>query len=467
MIPEVIVRKSSFGISVVSTMFIAILGQGCSDGGGGTSTSSSSSSGTAGAGGGTGGSGNSGGEGGSGGTAGTGGSGGAMNTPFTSEGPSSYESQTQIVADTKGNIVAAWMAFGADGSATIGYAVSRDTGKNWTAPKTIAAPDGRLSSNPTLAIDSQARVALVWAGFRPDFNNPDEHIYLSLLDGQTETFAPPAVASDDGVSTTLDFDKPSVTVDANDDWLVSWADFTGTNMGGPASLVLGRSADGKTFTRTTVTNDATFGNLAYVCLDRTLGANAPLYMVHLGANGTVTLRVSADKGQTWTLRSTPATNALFQDITCGVQGQNVWIAYASGTAPFMPGYETPADAAVVMHSKDGGTTFEAPAIVSKPATGEVVLYPRLAISAAGKVGVVHYQGKPDAPAKFMLSSSTNGSSWTNSPIADSGTLTLDRTIASWLGGYVGFAIAGEKGYVTYADNSVNKSHVHYAEIALP
>jgi hypothetical protein len=458
-------RKSSFGIGSLAIVMIAVVTQGCDGGANGTtSTSSSSSSGTAGAGGGTGGSGNNGGEGGS---AGTGGAGGGMKMPFTSEGASSYESQTQVVADTKGNIVAAWMAFGADGSAAVGYAVSRDAGANWTAPKTISSPDGRLSSNPTLAMDSKGGVALVWAGFRPDFNNPDEHIYLSLLDAQTETFPAPAVASDDGTLTTLDFDKPSVTVDASDNWLVTWADFTGTNMGGPASLVFARSLDGKTFTRTTVTNDATFGNLAYVCLDQSLGANAPLYMVHLGANGSVSLRISTNNGQTWTLRSTPATNALFQDITCVAGGTNLWISYASGTAPFMPGFETPASAAVVMYSKDSGTTFDPPATVSNPAADEVLLYPRIARSASGKIAVTYYQGKTDAAASVVMASSLNGSPWVNSPISGSGKLTLDRTIASWLGGYIGFAIAGEKGYVTFADNSTNKAHVKFAEIALP
>lgn len=464
-------RNSSFGIGSLFVVMSAIMAQGCGGGDGtSTSSSSSSSSGSAGAGGGVGGSGNNGGEGGeggAGGSAGMGGSGGGMNMPFTSQGPSNFESQTHVAADAKGNIVAAWLAIDTNAPVSVGYAVSRDAGKNWTAPKIIAAPDGRSSSNPTLAMDSKGQVALVWAGFRLDFNNPDEHIYLSLLDAQTETFAAPAIASDDGTLTTLDFDKPSVTVDASDHWLVTWADFTGSGMGTPASLVFARSMDGKAFTRTTVTNDTTFGNLAYVCLDRTLGANAPLYMVHLGANGTVSLRVSTNNGQTWTLRSTPATNALFHDTTCVAGGANLWISYASGTAPFMPGFETPAGAAVVLYSNNSGTTFDAPMTVSNPSAGEMLLYPRIARSASGKLGVVYYQGKPDAPAKLVLASSLNGSPWTNSPIVDTGNLTLDRTIPSWLGGYIGFAIAGEKGYVTYANNSSNKSHIEFAEIALP
>lgn len=457
-------RKSALRIGTVCAMLSALVTPGCDDGGGNGASTTSSSSTSGGAGGGNGGAGGGANTGGEGGTAGTG---GGTNMPFTSEGPSNYESQTQIVADTKGNLVAAWMAFSTNGDSAIGYAVSRDGGLNWTAPKTIASPNGRLASNPVLAIDGQGRTTLAWLGFALDFNNPDEHIYASRLDPQTETFGTPVIASDDGTKTTLDFDKPAIVVDANDNLLLTWADFTGSNMGLPASLTFARSVDGQTFTRSTVTADATFGNLATVCLDRSQGPTAPLYMVHLGANGTVTLRVSTDQGQTWQLRSTPAMATLFQDITCVANGQTLWVAYASGNGGFMPGYDTAADSVMVMRSKDGGMTFDMPVAAAKPAAGEMMLYPRIARSASGKLGVVYYQGKVDAAANMVLASSMDGSTWSTSPVANTGTLTLDRTIASWLGGYVGFAIAGEKGYVTYADNSANKTHVHYAEIALP
>ncbi len=44
---------------------------------------------------------------------------------------------------------------------------------------------------------------------------------------------------------------------------------------------------------------------------------------------------------------------------------------------------------------------------------------------------------------------------------------MDRTIASWLGAYVGFATNGAKGYATFAENSSNVSHIAFAEIGLP
>jgi len=151
------------------------------------------------------------------GTSSSSGSGGAlpMNGPFTSKGSSSYETQTSIAADGKGNLVAVWIAFQADSSSSVGYAVSHDGGDTWTPPQYVASPGGRLVANPVVAADGQSRFHLAWLGFRVDFTNPDEHVYLSRLDAGTETFPAPVVASDDGASATRDFDKPAIAVDAD------------------------------------------------------------------------------------------------------------------------------------------------------------------------------------------------------------------------------------------------------------
>lgn len=407
------------------------------------------------------------GTGGAGGEGGAGRGGGLSGQPFTSKGESSYETQTSLAADGKGGLVAVWIAFFADTTSGVGYSVSRDGGKSFTDPAVIQSPDGRLASNPVVVADSKGKFSLAWLGFRPDFAMPDEHVYVAQLDAKTETFGAPAVASDDGSQTTLDFDKPSIKVDASDDLLVTWADFSATAMGGPAALVLARSSDGATFTRSEITSDATFGNLAYLCLDTSLGAGAPLYLVHLGANGTVTLRTSTNKGQSWELRATPASQVLFHDITCAAKGDDVWVAYASGTALFSPGEDPPADAVYVMRSPDGGASFDPPVKVTDGPAGDQYLFPQLARSPSGKLAVVYYQGVVDGPGNLMLASSANGSAWSASPVASIGTFTVDRTIASWLGAYVGFAIPAEAGFTTYAENSENKAHVRFAEIALP
>jgi hypothetical protein len=46
-------------------------------------------------------------------------------------------------------------------------------------------------------------------------------------------------------------------------------------------------------------------------------------------------------------------------------------------------------------------------------------------------------------------------------------MTLDRTIASWLGATIGLGFSGANAVVTYADNGQNKAHVKFATVALP
>lgn len=411
-------------------------------GGAGTSTSSASSSSASGTG------------------------GGSPGAPFTSMGAASYEAQTSVASDAKGAVVAAWIGFFADNTSAIGYAVSRDSGATFTPPAYVKSPGGRASSSPVVTVDSQGRFSLAWLGFTFDFNNPDEHIYLSRLDAATETFGAPVIASDDGTSTTRDFDKPAITVDAKDDLLVTWADFTGSGMGAPASLTLARSSDGVTFTRSTITADVSFGNLAYLCVDAAGGQAAPLYLVHLGAGGTVTLRHSTDKGLTWqTLPAVPATNVIFQDITCAVHGSDLWITYASGTAPFQNGKNTPADAVSVLHSANGGTSFDPVVTASSGAAGTQYLFPRLARSPAGSLEIVYYQGTEGNPAALMRATSTTGATWTTSKLADAGTFTLDRFLASWLGDYLGLAATGKGLFTSYTENTLNKAHIGFVHAA--
>ena len=413
-----------------------------------------------------------GGEGGAGaaGGGGAGGSGGgAVLGPFTSQGATSYETQTSLAADGKGGVVATWIGFSVSGSSSdsgIGYAVSRDGGKSWTAPALLESPDGRLASNPVVVADSKGQFSLAWLGFRID-GTTDEHVYVAKLDAKTETFGEVVIASDDGTKTDLDFDKPDLAVDATDALLLTWADFSATSQGGPAALTFARSTDGKTFARSEIVSDATFGNLASLCLDTAGGAGATLYVVHLGPNGTVALRTSVNQGQSWELRPTPATQTVFQDITCTVKGTALTIAYASGTALFSPTDESPGDDVKVMRSADGGVSFDSPVTVSDGAASDKYLYPQLVRAPSGDLAIVYHQGVVDGPAQLVLATSADGITWSSAPVASSGTFTLDRTIASWLGGYVGLAIPGEVGLVSYAENTENKAHIAFAEVALP
>ncbi len=399
-------------------------------------------------------------------SSGTGGGGGAPLGPFSSQGAASYEAQTTAAANEDGTVVVAWIGFFADNTSAIGVAISQDGGETFTPPAYVDSPGGRLTSNPVLAADGQGQFYLAWLGFRPDFNAPDEHIYVSKLDKGKTTFNAPAIASDDGASVLRDFDKPSIGVDANDNVLLTWADFTGSGSGTPASLTFARSTDGSTFTRTTIAADATFGNLASLCLDKNLGPSAPIYVVHLGAGATVTVRKSTDQGQTWPQLVSVGTSVVFQDPTCVASGSDVWVAYATGTAVFSSTLDSPGDAIELVHSSNSAGAFSPSVKVASTGTTQF-LFPRLVQNPNGKLLVAYYEGTLNNPANLVLSSSPDGSAWTPATLGAPGTFTIDRTLASWLGGYLGAASTSAGTYVSFTENTLGKAHIGFAKAATP
>ncbi len=386
---------------------------------------------------------------------------------FSSIGTSSFETQASLAADAQGDVLVTWVAVNADGSSSVGYALSRDAGASWAAPAYLPAPDGRLSTNPVVAVDSQGTFTLAWVGFRLDPQTPDEHVYLARLETSDTTFSTPVVASDDGTATDRDFDSLAIAIDANDDVLLTYANFTGFTQGFLPQLLFARSSDGASFTRTPIVSDDTFGNLAALCLDGSLGPSAPLYVVHLGAAGTLVVRRSTDGGTTWEAQPAPgAASVVFQHPTCAVDGDTVHVAYASGDAMFSPSDDSPGDAIQVVRSNDGGGSWAQPVTVTE-AGADQYLFPRLAVSPDGKLEIAYYQGVVGQPATFMHASSSNGTTWTRSEILPAGTFTTDLTLASWLGGYVGLDLPGTSGFVAFAENTQNKTHIAFAEIALP
>ena len=388
------------------------------------------------------------------------GGGSTSGPPFTSKGESSYETQTALATDGQGGVVVVWLAVPADGQTFVGYAISRDGGDSWSAPAYIKSPGDRWAFDPVVAASPDGRFAVAWLGYGLDVASPDEHIYVSLLD-ESDTFGEPAIASDDGSSNKLNFDKPWIGFDPAGELLLTFADFSAA-----PTLVFARG-DGVEFKRTVVATDSEFGNLASVCFDPSKDETAPLYMVHLGAGQTLVLRRSLDQGTTWPVQTAPpAAEVLFQDPTCIVSGADVAIAYATGTAPFTPGFESPADAIRVVISPNGGQTFGSPVDVA-PVGLTQYLYPRIARGVGTKLEVVYYEGTDGGDATFMHASSSNGGSWTQAPIADAGSFATDLSLASWLGGYVGVAVPGATGFVSFAENTEGKTHIAFAEIAIP
>jgi hypothetical protein len=148
-------------------------------------------------------------------------------------------------------------------------------------------------------------------------------------------------------------------------------------------------------------------------------------------------------------------------------GSDLWIGYGSGTAVFSGSQNAPADAVDVVHSANGGAAFDAPVVASNGAAGAQYLFPQLALAPGGKLQVAYYQGTVGAASSLVLRSSTDGATWAGGDIATPGTFTIDRTIASWLGDYLGLAALGTATLTSYTDNTAGKGHIGFTKVAAP
>lgn len=395
-----------------------------------------------------------------------GGAGGAGAMGFSSLGSSAFETQATLAADPTGSVVAAWTAVFMDGHSAIGYAISRDGGLSWSAAAYADAPAGRLSSSPVMTVDGRGIFTLAWIGFRLDAMAPDEHVYAAQLGASDDAFGAPALVSDDGSATNLDYDSVAIAVDGDDQVLFTWANFTGAGQGFLPQLLFARSGDLVSFERTAIVSDASFGNLPALCVDTGTNA-APVYVVHLGAGGTLTARKSDDHGATWTLLpATSAAAAVFQRPSCVAVGDTLRVAYASGDAPFSPTDDAPGDAVEIVTSSNQGATWGAPVVVTEVGPDQY-LFPKLSRSPSNKLEIAYYQGQPGLDATLMHASSSNGTSWSRAPIAPAGTFTTDIVLASWLGGQIGASVPGGNAFMAWAENSQNVTHIAFAEVALP
>ena len=70
-------------------------------------------------------------------------------------------------------------------------------------------------------------------------------------------------------------------------------------------------------------------------------------------------------------------------------------------------------------------------------------------------------------AALMRATSTTGATWTASKLADAGTFVLDRSLANWLGDYLGVASTGAALFSSYTENTAGKAHIGFVTVATP
>lgn len=371
------------------------------------------------------------------------------------------ETETNVVAAPDGRVAATWIGISGGSKTHIGYALSADDGQTWQPPAVLESPDGRVSSDPVVAVGEDSSFYLSWIGFERDASgNPlNMRVYVAkagpgelAFDGPKDVTGP--VASDS-------VDKPWSTVDNDGTLYVTWLDT------GEPRMRIAVSKDGAdTFQIHDIDDGQGFRNLIFPCLDEVTGR---LYVVYHPGGG-IGLRYSDDQGSTWpgvTAVADPADpDAMFDDPTCVAHGGQVWVAYGIGTDTFDKTTSPRSDRLRIAHSTDGGDTIAARYFAEDPAAGTKFMHAQLARDAAGALHIVYYAGgdaDPDPNGSVRLSRSTDGGkTWEPSSVVQQpNTFLRARNSVQWLGDYIGLHTRGARVYVTYADNTSGFSHVRF------
>jgi hypothetical protein len=161
---------------------------------------------------------------------------------------------------------------------------------------------------------------------------------------------------------------------------------------------------------------------------------------------------SIDHGATWTVSPTAiVTDSAFQQPSCVVHGQDVWVTYAHSVSanPPMP---AAADSVRVVHSADGGATWGRAVTISAAAAGRRYL-PQLVIGSNGELQAAWYEGDDQQPATLVRAWSLDGTTWQSAVIAMPGTFTTARQSYDTLYDYFGLAEGSGRTLSAYTDNS--------------
>jgi hypothetical protein len=322
-----------------------------------------------------------------------------------------------------------------------------------------------------VTFDTQGRAWMSWVGYYLGQSGAtDMHVYVASAPAGSTTFGEPVEVSDPAAGTTLD--KPWITVTSKGTLVVTYAE-TATG-----SIYMARSADGKTWTRSTIEDGAahtSFGNLLYPCPSD----SGRLYVafIHVsGMGGGVRLRWSDDDGVTWPIANKTDVvganeQAAFDDPTCVAHGNDVWVSYGVSQDPFSEQQSAKLSGVRVAHSGNGGHLVDRRSNADDQSAATYSMHPQLTREEGGALDLVYYAGNQaaDPSGSFRRVRSTDGgATWAPSEIVKEPIVFVQsRADQRWLGDYTGIAWRDGALYTSFADNAGAQSHVAFARTKLP
>jgi hypothetical protein len=380
-----------------------------------------------------------------------GGSGIATATPLVTRGYDLSDiahTEPRVALWGANNLLQAWQG------ESVGFASSSDDGQTWTFDGTVDGSGGQ-PGDVSLATDANGTVYLVTVQLLDPSAGTLGPLLLSRLSPAGSAFTTPI-----SVSTTSNADKPTVAFDSNGLLAIMYKD----ESSGALDFIRSTDASVSSFTDPLAMQFAGSsvlfdGKRAVFCVDKNGIAAAPIRAMAWPP----VARLREDSSGTWDVDDSGSLVGPEQDPACVVDADNLWIAYAAYDAapPIAPALESelfPADGIQVLHSKDGGLTFDYQARVTPPLSSATkYLFPEMVLTESGHLELLYYAGEVGGSLSLMRSTSPQGGcgTWSTQMLADAGTFQTSRQTDNWLGDYFGVLATGQGVVAAFTDNGSN------------
>jgi hypothetical protein len=389
---------------------------------------------------------------------------------YVSSGSTAAELEPHVAAGP-GVLGIAWMGVAHPGeheaADRIGARVSTDGGKTWGSLEELHSLDGRYAADPVLVAQPDATLALTWLGFRANLKAGGEpydmEVYVARTsrgDKGTPHFeAPIAVA---GAQPGAMYDKPWAARTSRGALAVAYRFSVGAKNG----VALVRLEDKQPPLRRTVAEGDSFaGSLATLCaaVDR-----PRLWIPSFDPMGGIVLYRSDDEGDSWPeaarVRVSLASEAVAAEAPlCLSGGDDLWIAYGLAARPLDTGSSALMSSLVLVHSRDGGASFDARHEVREE--GALLMHPQIVREPSGALDAVYYAGRDEGKTGGLRSTrlDAQGARAASRTVGAPLPFVAQRSDPRWAGDYFGIAWS-DRLVVAYGDASRGEPHVAFTTL---
>lgn len=359
----------------------------------------------------------------------------------------------------------------------MGYTFSTNDGATFAPPSLIQSPNGRVGSDPVLAVDAAGNIYITWVGYfiDPQGSPTGMRIYASKANAGSTTFGPPILVSPMNDNQAL-YDKPWITVTNGGTILIT---YQRSGLPNAFGIVAARSNNGgANWQRTFVVNDTTgnlFRNLAFPCAPK---SGNHVWVTYLGFDGIdfdTRLSRSDDGGATWspeTLVSLANEPVAFDDPSCAGELDEVWVAYGLSNDPLDNGTSSTQKLHSIQlaYSNNAGQSIATRGEIADLTSAKFFMHPQITREDGGALDIVYYagQGDEDANGTFRRARTTPPMPFAPSSVVEFPVTYLQaRSDPRWLGDYVGIHSRSGQVYTSYVVNTSGLSQVAFGKYAVP